>query len=146
MTRHDLILKNLKTAQQKQLKFIRAFICKKSNVILCLNWSQCGGGSFLPKHYSQSKSIILSTLAPAQITERNAATCFPCDGGGGGARPHFHPPFSRPSFKQSRTALIDHGEGGGADTHRFQSNPETPNLPICCSLSFKKKGNFQKKI
>ena len=64
---------------------------------------------------------------------------------GGGARPHFHPPFSRPSFKQSRTALIDHGEGGGGAPTDFKVTPKPQISQFAVLSHLKKRETFKKK-
>ena len=64
----------------------------------------------------------------------------------GGARPHFHPPFSRPSFKQSRTALIDHGEGGGGAPTDFKVTPKPQISQFAVLSHLKKKGKTFKKL
>ena len=102
MTRHDhFILKSLKHRNKTAEVYQNIYLQEKSSIILCLNWSQCGEGYFCPNITVNLNQSFLSTLAPAQTTERNIAICFPYNGGGkgggqGGARPHFNPPSSKP--------------------------------------------------
>ena len=100
MTRHDLILKSLKTSRQTTRVYQSIHLQENSNVILTSINHNVKGGHSCPNITVNLNQSFLSTLTPTQVIERDASTCFLYNKKRGG-RHHFLSTFFQNNSDQS---------------------------------------------